>query len=134
MNDFFSTEVEVTEADLSADYNHVHHAGVIEYLELGRLRLLESRGVPQSMYVARDLFLVVTRLQVQYRGEMTLGTYQVLCFNPEVKSRKVEISQVIATSEGLPLVEAQVEIMFMDGRTRRVVRPPADFVTAFKLH
>jgi YbgC/YbaW family acyl-CoA thioester hydrolase len=129
--EYFSTEIEVTDAEVDPLYHHVHHASVVEFLELARLRLLESKGVPQNSWIDQGLLIVVTRLQVQFRGELHKGTYQVLCFLPEIHSRKILIGQGIASTDGQLAVEAQVELMFMDSNKRTVVSPPRRFIEAF---
>lgn len=129
--EYFSTEIEVTDAEIDPQYHHVHHASVVEFLELARLRLLEGKGVPQSGWIEQGLLIVVTRLQVQFRGELHKGRYQVLCFLPEIHSRKIIIGQGIASTDGHLAVEAQVELMFMDAKSRRVVSPPRRFIEAF---
>lgn len=129
--EYFSTEIEVGDQEIDPNYHHVHHASVVEFLELARLRLLDSKGVPQSGWVDEGFLLVVTRMQVQFRGELTKGVYQVLCFHPEIQSRKILIGQGIASTEGQLVVEAQIELMFMDGKSRRVVSPPRKFLEAF---
>ena len=129
--EYFSTEVEASEAELDPIYKHVPHASIIEFLELGRLRFLESKGVPLSYWLEQELLLVVTKLQVQFRGELTKGRYQVLCFNPEIHSRKIIIGQGISSEDGQVMVEAQVELMFMDSKNRRVMIPPRRFIEAF---
>lgn len=129
--EYFSTEIDVTDAEVDPHYHHVHHASVVEFLELARLRLLESKGVPQNGWIEQGLLIVVTRLQVQFRGELSKGRYQVLCFLPEIHSRKILIGQGIASTDGQLVVEAQVELMFMDSKKRNVVSPPRKFIEAF---
>lgn len=129
--EYFSTEIEVTETEVDPQYRHVHHASVVEFLELARLRLLEAKGVAQPGWIEQGLLIVVTRLQVQFRGELNKGKYQVVCFHPEIHSRKILIGQGIASTDGQLVVEAQVELMFMDSKSRRVVSPPRRFIEAF---
>lgn len=130
-DEYFSTEVKTSLADLDPLYHHVHHASIVEFLEQGRVRLLESKEIPLNYWADQGLLLVVTRLQVQFRSELGDGTYHVLCFNPEIHSRKIIIGQGITSTDGQIMVEAQVELMFMDAKNRRVVSPPGRFIEAF---
>ena len=130
-DEYFSTEIETNLADLDPVYHHVHHASIVEFLEQGRLRFLDAKEVPLSYWLEQGLLLVVTKIQVQYRSELSQGTYQVLCFNPEIHSRKIIIGQGISSLDGQIMVEAQVELMFMDAKSRKVISPPRRFIEAF---
>ena len=54
-DDYFSTEIETTIADIDPLYKHIHHASIVEYLEQGRIRFLEAKEVPLEYWHKQDL-------------------------------------------------------------------------------
>jgi thioesterase-3 len=125
----FSAPTAVTQADVDDSlYAHVHHARIVRFLEEGRTRFLESLGFTLEHFMTRQLLIVVSKLSVQYRRELTAGPIAVTSERPFVRGRKVTLGQRILLPDGKEAVRAEVELMFVCGKTRRAVSAPADFV------
>ncbi len=126
----FSTKLIIDQMVIEPPYNHVHHALSLRYLEQARIKFLEEIGHASASYIERNLFLVISALEIKYLREVLAGEISVTCEDPTVVGRVIKMQQRLINSRGKTCIRALVECMFMDGNTRRAVTPPASFVEA----
>lgn len=117
---------------IQSQYNHLHHAETLKFLERARLDLLEQIGHSSSSLMERDIFLVITEISVRYKRELFAGPITVECVETTVRGRDLIITQRILNAKGKVAIEAVVHSCCMSGSSRRAVSPPEDFLAAFQ--
>lgn len=127
----FSITLQLTPSDIEPLYNHVHHAHSLRFLERSRLACLEAVGVPNEGLIARNLFLVITDIQVVYKRELTTGEITVTCENPRIEGKRILLDQKILNPRSKVAIEAVVASAFLSGETRRSIVPPDFFTERF---
>lgn len=123
----FSVPVEI----LDKEYNHLHHAESIKFLEKGRLKYIEERGIPNSYFIKQDLFLVLTKIDLVFLREVKAGEIKVCCFNPRIFNKDIILEQELYNERGKKALTATVYLQFMSGKTKRGVLPGEDFKSRF---
>ena len=126
----FEFVLSVPSSDIESVYRHVHHAQTLRYLELGRLELLKSIGVPNESLTSRGLFLVITSLNVQYKREVFAGEIRVTVENARVSEKALLLDQKLYNDRGKLAVEATVELKCLSSATKRAVEPPVELLKA----
>jgi len=116
---------------MESQYQHLHHADALRFLERARLDLLETIGFPLQSLIAQDLFLVITKIEVQYKRELHAGEITVECGRTFQKGREIVVEQRIFNHKGKLAIEALVASCCMSGQSRRGVMPPENFLRAF---
>lgn len=124
----FSTKYLITQDDIEADYNHVHHAAILKFLEKARIDMLIAKGIPYYDFVKQGLLMVITHIDIHYRSELLSGEVQINCINPTVKSRRITIEQDIYAPNHKLSVSAKVESMFFSAEKRKALKPTDDFI------
>ena len=127
----FQWQREIPTQDLNVQYQHIHHARSLVYLEEGRCEYLKAIGFPLEALMARGFFLVVARIEVTYLREVRAGLHTVTCEEPSVDGKRAALCQRLLNDRGKPCVEAVVQFAMIDGSTRRAVAFPDAFVNAF---
>ena len=127
----FELPVTIKQVDLSPEYLHVHHTKCLLFLEQARLEFLRSIGFSCESLIKRELFPVIVSINVRYLREVVLGDYKVSCEDCQVDGRSLFIKQVMRSSKGKVAVEAMVESMLLNGKTKRAVVPESEFIRAF---
>jgi YbgC/YbaW family acyl-CoA thioester hydrolase len=120
---------------IEAEYRHVHHADVLKFLERARLEYMKSIGFPNQTFLAQDLFLVLTRVEVSYLRELLEGPIEVTVENTRIleDGRTLVLDQRLMRVTSLRrklAAEATISSVFMSGATKRAVSPPAEFLRA----
>ena len=127
----YSISLEIPAEDLVLGYDHVHHATAVSYLERARLAYLETIGHPNESLLARNLFLVITEIQLRYMRELKGGKIEVTCENPRLEGKRVVVDQRVLNNRGKVAVDAVVKSAFMDGETKRAIVVPDFFLQDF---
>ncbi len=127
----FEWQREVPESDLNKEYLHIHHARSLVYLEEGRCEYLKRIGFPLTALMARGLFLVVSKIEVQYLREVRNGAYVITCEEPAVEGKRAALRQRLVNDRSKVCLDAIIEFAMIDGRTRRAVVFPDAFVQGF---
>lgn len=128
---FFSITRAILDSEIEPRYNHVHHARALHFLEECRVAYLEHIGCPLESYLSKRVFLVITRIDAQYKREIRSGTITVTCENPTINAKRVSLRQRIINDRGKDCIEALVEFAFLSGETGRSMVPPETFMQRF---
>jgi YbgC/YbaW family acyl-CoA thioester hydrolase len=128
----FSVQMTLGSEWMAEQYDHVHHGRSLSLLEHARIELLKSIGCPNDDLLSRGLVLVITRVDVRYKREVTAGEVTVTCDSGELSGRTIILQQRVVNSRGKVAIEAQVESMFMSAETRRGLDIPVVFAEAFR--
>ncbi len=128
----YTLDYEITDSEVEESYAHVHHATTLCILEKGRLSLLEHIGFPNESLIEQGIFLVLTRIDVQYKRELFAGPVQVTCENMRVEDKRFSLQQrILKQPAGKVAIEAMVEFVAMDGASKRAIRAPEELTQAF---
>jgi acyl-CoA thioesterase FadM len=127
----FETEYEIGDADIQPVYEHVNHAQAVTILETARRRLLDAIGHPLDALLARGCFLVVTRIQVEYKRELVRGCVRIVCEEGRLAGKSVRLTQRVINARGKEAVLARIELKFMRAGEKFAVPPPGDFAGSF---
>lgn len=105
---------------------HAGNARHLEYLQWGRWRWLEDRGLSDESLRAAGAVLVVVRVEIDYRAEIRYGdTVRVVTSAFRDGEKKVAFGQRIMRPDGILAAEAKVLMVAIDPATRRS-RPVPD--------
>lgn len=127
----FQTERTIASPDIEPRYKHVHHAKALHFLEECRVAYLDKIGCPLESYLSQQLFLVITRIDAQYKREIRSGPITITCENPAIEGKRVSLTQRILNDKGKECMVAKVEFAFLSGATGRSIIPPHDFMQRF---
>lgn len=126
----FSIKITVDDEWISPVYAHVHHGRCLSFLEQAREGFVAAIGFPNDELLRQGKVLVVTRVDLSYKREVKIGEITATCDRVQYEGRTIRIYQRIVNSRGKTAVEGTVELMFMDGATRRGMPAPDDFLKA----
>ena len=121
----------IPSSDLAAEYQHIHHAQTVRYLEMARLDLLCKLNFSMQDLIRSGLLLVVKNLTVDYKRELFAEPIVITCEAARMERRSVFINQRILKQNGKEAVVATVESMFLNIASRRAILPPESFSDKF---
>jgi len=127
-----AVELELKVRDYECDMDHVvNNAVYLNYLEHARHELLEAKGLKFGELSKRDIHLVVTRIELDYKGSLCSGDLFVVrtalarkgrirfVFNQSIHRRldnRLMLSAVVTgtalNSKGRPELPPELETMF----------------------
>lgn len=122
---------QITDDHIESKYQHVHHATALHFLEQGRVDYLLSHGIEYHQNVENGLLMVIAKIEVTYRKELTKGEITVVCKNPTIRKQFVGLTQEILLPDNTVAVSAEVLSVFMDAKNRRSMPPSKEFVEKF---
>ena len=100
-------------------------------MERAREEFLHSIGTSLNEIIASGLFLVLTEINIRYRRELVPGPI-VITFEERSSDRRLLSSrQRILVDGDLTAVEAEINMVFMSGTTKRAVLPPPAFARGY---
>jgi YbgC/YbaW family acyl-CoA thioester hydrolase len=111
-------------------YKHVHHADALRLLEAARLDYIASIGFPTEAFIAQNQFLVITKIEIDYKRELLGGGVLVTCEEVFQVGKQIAIRQAIYNGRGKEAVSALVYSALMDGASKRAIELPRDFLLA----
>ncbi len=121
----------ISDSELDIQYQHLHHAASLKYLEQARLDMIEKIGFPNQSFIDQKLFLVITKIEVCYLREVRAGQISVTCSDMKIKNKYIILKQTLINELGKEAIEAVIYLQFLSGITKRSVLPPEDFTRAF---
>ena len=127
----YRLEVRSYELDV---YNHVNNAVYINWLEHGRCKMLQDKGLDYSRIVDDwGVRYMTVRTEIDYRQALYLGdTVEIFTQIERVGNTSVTLAQKIAKVGGeSPAAEARVVIVFTDAKGGRPTKVPQEFVRQF---
>ena len=128
----FEYRHEVQPQDLQPLYGHLNHARALSILEKAREKLLEAIGHPLETLIERGYFVVVTRMEVDYKREILAGGGRVTCEQGALEGKLLRLRQRLYNQRGREAVCALVELQAIGRREKRAQPFPADFAADFR--
>jgi YbgC/YbaW family acyl-CoA thioester hydrolase len=127
----YRLEVRSYELDV---YNHVNNAVYINWLEHGRCKMLQDKGLDYTRIIDNwGVRYMTVRLEIDYRQPLHLGDNVEIATQVErVGNTSVTLSQKVARQGANgPAAQARVTIVFTAADTGRPTKVPAEFVRQF---
>jgi len=127
----FSLEVRSYELDV---YNHVNNAVYVNWLEHGRCKMLQDKGLDYTRIIDNwGVRYMTVRTEIDYRQPLHLGdAVEVSSQLERVGNTSVTLAQrVTKTGTAEPAAEARVVIVFTDAATGKPTKVPPEFVRLF---
>ncbi len=110
----------------------VHHSNYIRYFECGRTAMLKEVGLPMEKIEAAGVMMPVVDVECRYRMPARFGdTLRVVTTVEDLPRAKMVIRSEIFNQSGDLCCEGAVTIGFIDSASRRPIRCPDAFVSAF---
>ena len=120
-------------------YAHTDKMGVVyygryfEFYEAGRNEFLRKLGYPYSKIESQNIILPVIEANSKYfapaRYDDEISLYTIL---RDVPSVKIRLEYLIENSKKEKLAEGYTIHSFVNAKTMKPIRPPADFVEIVK--
>ncbi len=125
----FELEVRSYELDV---YNHVNNAVYINWLEHGRSKLLQDKGLNYTKIISDwGVQFMTVRTEIDYRKPLHLGDKITLTTQVErVGTSSVTLAQKVL-SGGEPAAEAKVTIVYTDIKSGRPTPVPQAFIKLY---
>jgi YbgC/YbaW family acyl-CoA thioester hydrolase len=123
--------VTVTEAELDAEYQHLHHSKYCLLFEQGRTSLMKKAGLPLHAVIAEGLFPVVTQLSVTYLREVTSGQYNISTAVSEIRWKVMVFEQLITDFRGKEIAQATVQCMILKKSAGKAIAVPDGWKAKF---
>lgn len=127
----FRLEVRSYELDV---YNHVNNAVYINWLEHGRCKMLQDKGLDYTRIIDNwGVRYMTVRTEIDYRRPLHLGdNVEIATQVDRVGNTSVTLAQRIAKvgSDG-PAAEARVVIVFTNAESGQPTKVPSEFVRQF---
>ena len=128
----FEAIFQIGSDDLQPLYQHVNHARILSLLEKARENFMEAIGHPLHTLIARGYFVVVTRIEVQYRREVLSGSVRITCEQGRLEGRVLSMRQRLFNQRSKEAVCAVVELMAIEQGRRRAGDFPEDFAASLR--
>ena len=113
----------------------VHHSNYIRYFECGRTDMLKKLGLPIERIEEAGVMLPVISVECKYKVPAKLGdTLKIVSVIDQIPRARLVIANEIYNPEGLLVCSGEVQLGFIDSRTRRPVRCPQMLVGIFEEH
>ena len=113
----------------------VHHSNYIRYFECGRTDMLKKLGLPIERIEEAGVMLPVISVECKYKVPAKLGeTLKIVSVIDQIPRARLVITNEIYNPEGQLVCSGEVQLGFIDSRTRRPVRCPQMLVGIFEEH
>ena len=113
----------------------VHHSNYIRYFECGRTDMLKKLGLPIERIEEAGVMLPVISVECKYKVPAKLGdTLKIVSVIDQIPRARLVIANEIYNPEGHLVCSGEVQLGFIDSRTRRPVRCPQMLVGIFEEH
>ena len=113
----------------------VHHSNYIRYFECGRTDMLKKLGLPIEKIEEAGVMLPVVSVECKYKVPAKLGeTLKVVSVIEQVPRARLVITNEIYNPAGQLVCSGEVQLGFIDSKTRRPVRCPEMLVGIFEEH
>jgi acyl-CoA thioester hydrolase len=110
-------------------YGHVNNAVYLNYLEYARMKSLEDTGRSFREYMKEDVFIVIARIDIQYKGSAYMGDWlEVETSIKRVGNTSLVLQQdIVNVTQQKRIVEAEVTCVFVN-REQRPIPIPQKFL------
>ena len=112
---------------------HVSNIVYVQWMEIGRSKLLEEAGYPVHLLVERGMIPVLVGTRIDYRKALRLGDrVRAEAWLSGLKRASAEIELRFFDGEGDLAATGSHRAAFIDARSRRPLRVPPELREAFE--
>jgi acyl-CoA thioester hydrolase len=106
-------------------FGHVNNAVYLNYLECGRMDVLEAGGYTLAALKAQGVLIVVRRIEIDYKAPATEAEHLVVRTHLKSHTRMKGIfgQEIIKQPDGIVAVKADVTWVFVDDKSRLIPIP-----------
>lgn len=123
----FSIFLRVAFGDMDA-LGHVNNVSYARYFETARAEYMMQLGALHGGRSRESAVLVLTRLELEYRGEVVFpATLEVTVGVADISARRLVLGCTMWNEAGRCVAEGRSQHMWIDPVERRAVRIPEDF-------
>lgn len=113
---------------------YVYHARFLEYFEMARTEFIREAGLPYKELEDRSIMLPVRRTNIEFNRPVfydeLMDVSMLIYKQPDVR---LETYYSVTTSgSSKPNVTGYVQLVFVDGSTRRPTEAPPEFLDGMK--
>ncbi|MBR4298260.1 MAG: acyl-CoA thioesterase [Bacteroidales bacterium] len=113
----------------------VHHSNYIRYFECGRTDMLKKLGLPIERIEEAGVMLPVISVECKYKVPAKLGdTLKIVSVIEQIPRARLVIGTEIYNPAGQLVCSGEVQLGFIDSKTRRPVRCPQMLLGIFEEH
>ena len=113
----------------------VHHSNYIRYFECGRTDMLKKLGLPIERIEEAGVMLPVISVECKYKVPAKLGeTLKIVSVIDQIPRARLVIGTEIYNPAGQLVCSGEVQLGFIDSKTRRPVRCPQMLLGIFEEH
>ena len=113
----------------------VHHSNYIRYFECGRTDMLKKLGLPIERIEEAGVMLPVISVECKYKVPAKLGeTLKIVSVIEQIPRARLVIGTEIYNPAGQQVCSGEVQLGFIDSKTRRPVRCPQMLLGIFEEH
>lgn len=111
---------------------YVYHGKFLEYFEVARVEMIREYGMEYSAMEHTGIMLPVVEANVEFKAPVLYDEpIDIEVFVYEKPSIRLKtFYHVIAKERNLLCARAQITLFFMDAKTRKPTRAPANFLDA----
>jgi len=111
----------------------VYYGNYPQYFEVGRVEALRNLGTTYRSLEERGIMLPVLSLHIKYIRPATYDeSIEVVTLIKEKPGTRISFDHEIYNQKGVLLTKGNVELVFVDAKTRRPMQAPDDFVALFE--
>ena len=127
------TDIRVRYADTD-QMKFVYNGKYFEYFEVGRTEMMREKGLPYSSIEKRGYRMPVREAFLKFKNPAFYDELlEVETKVEKLPELKVHIDHIIRSKErNVVIVEGYIELIFIDKKSGKPVRPPEFFVHAIK--
>ncbi len=113
---------------------YVYHGRFLEYFEMARTEFIREAGLPYKELEDRGVMLPVRRTQIEFNRPVfydeLMNVSMLIYRQPDVR---LETYYTVTTADAQkPNVIGWVQLVFVDGTTRRPMEAPPEFLHGMK--
>lgn len=111
---------------------YVYYGVYAAYFEVARVEALRSLGVSYKSLEDSGVLLPVSKYEVQYFQPAMYDDELVITTHIETAPGvRIDFRYSVVNQAGEQLTKAYTQLVFVDGETRRPIKPPKEVVAAF---
>lgn len=118
----------ILDTDLTEPYRHVHHSGVLLFLEQARIAQLREIDWDFPQQLERGVLLVIAAIEITFLRELFAEEITIATAPAAFDDKRFSMTQTIRNARGKDAVHAVVTQAVLDLKTKRAIIPPESLI------
>ncbi len=107
---------------------YVYYGNYAEYLEVGRVELFRSIGMPYNEIENQGIWLPVSEYKIKYlRPALYDEELEIHTYVKKIPGVRIEFEYEIYNGKHIKITEASTTLFFLDAKTNKIIKCP-DFL------